>query len=75
MNDISDLIELVRSQLGLEVTEVDADTELDQLPGWDSVHLLHLLTVLEARTGQEISLPALLDASTLQGVFRAAVPT
>jgi acyl carrier protein len=73
LNDMDEFIALVRDQLGLPVTVGDAGTELDQLPGWDSLHLLHLLTVLEQRTGREISLPDLLDVSTLEGIYRMAV--
>lgn len=72
MNDINEFIELVRDQLGLPITAIDAGTELNQLPGWDSVHLLRLLTVLEERTGNAISLPDLLDVSTLEGIYLMA---
>ncbi|WP_086666307.1 acyl carrier protein [Lentzea kentuckyensis] len=73
MKTVEEFIDLVRDQLGLPLTADDADTTLSALPGWDSVHLLRLLTVLEKRTGRDISLPELLEASTLDGIYRMAV--
>jgi len=73
VNDIDELVELVRDLLGLPASAVDARTELGSLPGWDSVHLLRLLTVLEQRTGRDIPLPDLLDVSTVEDVYWMAV--
>jgi acyl carrier protein len=73
MNDVNDLIGLVREQLGLPLTAEDADRGLDEIPGWDSVHVLWLITVLERDTGSRISLPELLEATSLQSIFDLAV--
>lgn len=47
MNTIEDFLQLIRDRLGLPVTEADASRSLDEIPGWDSVHLLWLLTSME----------------------------
>lgn len=70
---IDDFVALVSDELGLPVTVADADRSFDELPGWDSVHLLWLLTTLERETGRQISLPDLLAAKSLEQVHALAV--
>lgn len=69
VNTVDDLVTLVRDELGLPVTTSDATRSLDELPGWDSVYLLWLLTVVEKRTGRPVSLPDLLEAGSLEDVY------
>lgn len=73
MKSIDDFLELVRDQIGLPVTAEDAARGLDEIPGWDSVHLLWLLTALEQRTGHAVSMPDVLEASSLEQIYLAAV--
>ncbi|SNQ48328.1 Acyl carrier protein [Frankia canadensis] len=68
MITIDEFVELLRGELGLPLTEADTELDLDQVPGWDSVHLLALLSVLEQRTGAPISLPDVLAATSLRDV-------
>ena len=69
MNTIDEFLAVLRDELGLPVTAEDADRRLDQIPGWDSVQLLWLLTAVEGRTGRSISLPDMLEASDLAGLY------
>lgn len=64
---------LVRDEIGLPVGAEDAALPLDRVPGWDSMHLLTLLTALERETGRSISLPDVLEAGNLQEIYRVAV--
>lgn len=73
MNDISEFVALVRDELSLPVTQENVGWDLDQIPGWDSVHLLFLLSVLEQSTGNRISMPAALEASSLEQLYSLAV--
>jgi acyl carrier protein len=68
-----DFLILVHNELGLKVSRDDAGMSLDQVQGWDSVHLLSLLTALENRTGQRIHLPDMLQAGTLVEIYDVAV--
>jgi len=70
---IDDFISVLRDDMGLRVTEQDAGQRLDQVEGWDSVHLLSLLTLLESRTGRSLSLADVLDAESLQEIYTLAV--
>jgi acyl carrier protein len=72
MNAIEDFLMLVRDELGLPVTAENAEQSLDQLPGWDSVHLLWLLTALERSTGRSVSLPDVLQAGSLADIYALA---
>jgi acyl carrier protein len=73
VNNIDDFIALVRDELGLPVTAGDASRGLDEIPGWDSVHLLWLLTALERETGRQVSLPDVLEAASLEQIYLTAV--
>ncbi|AKH80915.1 acyl carrier protein [Streptomyces sp. CNQ-509] len=73
MTTIDDLVVLIRDELGLPVSVEDADRPLDEIAGWDSVHLLWLTAAIERRTGRSVSLPDLLEAGSLSGIHKAAV--
>ena len=73
MTTIEDFVGLVQDELGLEVSVADLARSLDEVPGWDSLHLLALATVLERRTGRRIGLPDLLEAGSLHGIYAVAV--
>jgi len=73
MNDIDDFVTLVRDELSLPVTQETIGCDLDQIPGWDSVYLLFLLNVLEQSTGNRISVPQALEASSLSDLYSLAV--
>lgn len=73
MSSIDSFLTLVRDDLGLPVDDTDVDRPLDEVVGWDSVHLITLLTLLERSTGRSLSLPAALEATTLRGLHDVAV--
>ncbi len=74
MTTFEDFVLLVRDELGLPVDVAGADVRLDEVPGWDSVHLLSLLTALERELGRPVSLPDMLTATSLRDIYRVAVP-
>jgi hypothetical protein len=69
VNDIDDYVELLCTGLNLPVTVTDMDIPMDEITDWDSVHLLWLLTVMEERTGRRVPLPAVLEATSLGGIY------
>lgn len=70
---VEDFVTLVRDELGLPVEAADLDRSLDSVAGWDSVHLLTLCSALERATGRQVSLPAVLEADSLAGVYAAVM--
>lgn len=74
MSSTGEFVALVRDELGLQLTEEDLERSFHELPGWDSMHLLWLVTILEQRTGRRISVVDLLEAPNLEYVHRLAGP-
>lgn len=73
MIDVEAFVNLVHTEVGLPVTAEHLALPFDRVPDWDSLHLLRLATVLEARTGRALSLPDVLDAGSLGALFELAV--
>jgi acyl carrier protein len=65
---IEEFLTLLRDDMGLPVTENDLGLSLDQVAGWDSVHLLSLLTFVERRTGRTLPLADVLEATSLKEI-------
>ncbi|WTE37175.1 acyl carrier protein [Streptomyces sp. NBC_01618] len=74
MMTIDDFVTLVRDELGMPVTAEHIGLSLDEVPGWDSVHLLWLVTAMERETGRRVALPDLLEVSSLGAVHALYVP-
>jgi acyl carrier protein len=68
-----DFVAILRDDMGLPVTADDIGLRLDEVPGWDSVHLLSLLTFLERRTGRGLPLADVLEAGSLREIHTLAV--
>jgi acyl carrier protein len=73
VNTIDDFLAILRDDLGLPVTARDVPLTLDQVSGWDSLHLLSLLTLLERRTGRSLPLSSALEATSLEEIYTLAV--
>ncbi|MEU3555189.1 phosphopantetheine-binding protein [Streptomyces fragilis] len=73
MKTVEDYVELLRDELALPVTAEDLGRPLDAVAAWDSVHLLTLCTLLERETGRPLSLADVLEAPSLEAVYRLAV--
>ncbi|MEU9014938.1 acyl carrier protein [Streptomyces sp. NPDC048479] len=64
---------LLEEELGLHVTPEDLDRPLDDVPEWDSVHLLRLVTVVESLTGRPVPVAGLLEAITFREMYDVVV--
>lgn len=73
MQNIDDFIKLIQGELGLDVTAENIGQDFDEISGWNSVHLLQILTLLERETGRRISFPQMLEAPSLKHIFDIAV--
>jgi acyl carrier protein len=72
VSTIDDFIALLRDEMGLTVTEQDVSLSLDQVEGWDSVHLLSLLTLLEWRAGRSVAMADAIEAESLGDIYALA---
>ncbi|MGW1752485.1 acyl carrier protein [Streptomyces sp. NPDC002092] len=73
MKTVEDFLVLLHDELALSVTVEDLGRSLDTVESWDSVHLLTLCTLLERETGRPLSLADVLEAPSLEAVYRMAV--
>ncbi|WP_316784274.1 acyl carrier protein [Streptomyces sasae] len=73
MKTVEDFVALLHDELALPVTAEDLGRALDSVDAWDSVHLLTLCTLLERETGRALSLADVLEAPSLEAVYRMAV--
>ncbi|MBB1256108.1 phosphopantetheine-binding protein [Streptomyces alkaliterrae] len=71
--DTDRFLTLLRDETGLAVDADDLDTDFDELPGWDSVMLLKLLTAVEQATGGPAPMLEVLEARNLRAVHTAIV--
>ncbi|WP_236792301.1 acyl carrier protein [Amycolatopsis sp. GM8] len=60
---------LISDEMGLDIVEDDLALSFDELPGWDSVHLLSMLTLLEKHVTKSLSLPDFLEARSLGSIY------
>jgi acyl carrier protein len=69
---IDEFMAFVETEIGLPVAPADATRSFDELAGWDSVHLLSLITAVERRTGRSISLAHAIEAANLAEIYALA---
>ena len=63
---------LIEDELGLDLPPDALGTDLDDLPEWDSFHLLRLVTALERELDRPLSISSVLHARSL-GEIHAVV--
>jgi len=73
MRTPEDFASLVRDEVGLPVGPDDLGVSFDKLTGWDSVHLLTLAVVLEKEMGRKLPVADIIQASSLDDVYRLAL--
>ncbi|AUG78817.1 Acyl carrier protein [Kitasatospora sp. MMS16-BH015] len=67
-----EFVQLVNEDIGLQVEPTELEADFDALPGWDSLHLLKLVTALEKATGRKVPVGRLLEARSLGQIHRLA---
>jgi acyl carrier protein len=71
MNSVIDLVDLIQDVLELPITEEDINTNFDDLGGWDSLHLLRLITSIESQIGKRVSVPAMMKARNIREIYES----
>lgn len=75
MKTTDDFRALVQSEVGLTLTAESLPLGFDELPGWDSLNMLTLLTAIERETGRRVSMPDVLEATSLLDIYTLTVRT
>ncbi|GAA3127169.1 acyl carrier protein [Streptomyces rectiviolaceus] len=70
---LDDFTQLVRDDLGLSLEPEQVAADFDELPDWDSLHLLKLVTSLETATGHSVPVGKVLEARSLKEIYDLAV--
>ncbi|WP_232248631.1 acyl carrier protein [Streptacidiphilus rugosus] len=68
-----DYLTLVREATGLDLDAEALHRDFDALPGWDSLHLLKLVSALERATGTRVPVGRVLEARSLDQIRQVAV--
>ncbi|SEK58815.1 acyl carrier protein [Streptacidiphilus jiangxiensis] len=63
-----DYLALLREATGLDLDEASVHRDFDALAGWDSLHLLKLVSSLERATGRRVPVGQVLQARTLDEI-------
>ncbi|GGL05876.1 acyl carrier protein [Streptomyces flaveus] len=71
---LADFVGTVRDELGLPLADDQVGVDFDELPEWDSLHLLKLVTALEQATGRPVPVGRVLEARSLKEIYELAVP-
>lgn len=66
-------VRLVRDEIGMPLEPEQVTADFDELPDWDSLHLLKLVTALEFATGRKVPVGRVLEARSLKGIYDLAV--
>ncbi|MFG1984144.1 acyl carrier protein [Streptomyces albidoflavus] len=74
MKNLDDFLALVQSEVGLSLTPSTVGVGFDELPGWDSLHLLTLLTAIERETGRRAPMAEVLEATSLRDIYVLTAP-
>ncbi|WP_445529209.1 acyl carrier protein [Streptomyces cyslabdanicus] len=70
---IDDFTRLVRDEIGMPLEPEQVHADFDELPDWDSLYLLKLVTALELATGRPVPIGKVLEARSLKGIYNLAV--
>jgi acyl carrier protein len=68
--DRSEFIGIVRDELDLPLQSQDLESDFDQIVSWDSMHLLRLITALEAETGTRLKIGQLMADRSLSAIYQ-----
>ena len=71
---LDDFVTTVRDELGLPLTDEQIGADFDEVPEWDSLHLLKLVTAVEQATGRPVPVRRVREARSLKEIYELAVP-
>ncbi|MFJ9885517.1 acyl carrier protein [Streptomyces sp. NPDC091287] len=75
MKNLDDFLSLVHREVGLSLTPETVGASFDELPGWDSLNLLTLLTAIERETGRRIPMTQVLESTSLGDIYALTAQT
>lgn len=70
---LDDFTRLVRDEIGIPLEPEQVTADFDELPDWDSLYLLKLVSALELATGHSVRVGKVLEARSLKEIYDVAV--
>ncbi|MEU5095332.1 MULTISPECIES: acyl carrier protein [unclassified Streptomyces] len=70
---LDDYVRLVDEEIGIPLAAGQVAADFDELPDWDSLYLLKLVTALETAVGRKIAVGKVLEARSLKEIYELAV--
>ncbi|MBJ6352989.1 MULTISPECIES: phosphopantetheine-binding protein [unclassified Acinetobacter] len=67
--NITDFLNFVNLNMGIQVTEKDLDIALVDIDQWDSINAIRLMSLLEKKLSSQISIADYLQAYTLRHIY------
>ena len=61
--------------LGVDAVDVEQDTALSSLKGWDSMSVLLYMSLVDEKFGRNVSPDAIESARTVEDLYRLAIET
>ncbi|MFG3282477.1 acyl carrier protein [Streptomyces sp. NPDC048111] len=68
LETLADFRRLLHDEFSLDLGDRDMVTDLRDIPAWDSVLLLQLITLVEEETGRRLSVRSVLEARTFEQI-------
>ncbi|MEV0495154.1 acyl carrier protein [Streptomyces atratus] len=70
---LDDYVRLVNDEIGMPLAPEQVAADFDELPDWDSLYLLKLVTALEPAVGRKVPVGKVLEARSLKEIYELAV--
>ncbi|GAA2939102.1 phosphopantetheine-binding protein [Streptomyces enissocaesilis] len=70
---LDDFTRIVRDDIGMPLEPGQVTADFDELPDWDSLYLLKLVTALELATARRVPVGKVLEARSLKEIYDLAV--
>ncbi|MFI8091586.1 acyl carrier protein [Streptomyces sp. NPDC086080] len=66
-------VRLVNDEIGMPLEPEQVGCDFDELPDWDSLYLLKLVTALELATSRKVPVGRIFEARSLKEIYDLAV--
>ena len=71
MINIDDLLNLVGDVIEVDPSRIDVNSDRDEVPGWDSLAHLNIITALEEKCGVRLTMAQISEVRTVEQLSRA----
>lgn len=70
---LEDYVRLVNDEIGMPLAPEQVSSDFDELPYWDSLYLLKLITALEGAISRKVPVGKVMEARSLKEIYELAV--